>query len=473
MSSKNGVSLSANELATLHETSMELLAHVGVDFYDNQALSIFRKNGAKVNGCNVTLREKQVMEAVAQAPEQFYIRARNPINNLTVGNGEPIFVPAYGAPFIMDENGRRQPTLNDYEKLVRLVDALPNQDMSGYLLVEPADVPACQLFPLMLYAGMVNSDKPYMGITLNKGGALQTMEMSAILFGEAMANLVEQPVTVGLVDSLSPLQYSADSSEVIITYAEHGQPLLITSLIMAGATGPVTLAGTLAQQNAEILAGITLAQLVRPGTPVIYGAASTIMDLRTSILAIGSPELAVLSRASSQMARLYGLPSRGGGSLTDAHGPDAQAGFESMLGLLTACNSGFDLILHASGILSSFLAVSYEKFVIDDEICGLVRQYGRGLAITPETLAYDVIAGVGPGGNFLEEAHTYRHCRTAAWQPTLCSRQDLESWQSNGRIDMVSRARRRWQDLLAEHEPPALDLTTARQLRQYVEMHSS
>ena len=473
MFSKNGAFLSASDLATVHDTSMELLANVGVDFYDEEALAIFRKYGATVNGCNVILGEKQVMDAVARAPRQFLIRARNPDRNVTIGNGNPIFVPAYGAPFIVDENGRRQPTVDDYKNLVRLVDALPNQDMSGYLLVEPADVPARRLFPLMLQTGMVYSDKPYMGITLNKRGACQTMEMSAILFGESAASLAEQPVTLGLVDSLSPLQYSADSSGVIITYAEHGQPLLVTSLIMAGATGPVTLAGTLAQQNAEVLAGITLAQLVRPGTPVIYGTASTIMDLRTGILAIGSPELALLAQASSQLAHYYGLPCRGGGSLTDAHGPDVQAGFESMLGLLNALNSGFDLIMHAAGILSSFLAVSYEKFVIDDEMCGLVRQFGQGLAITPETLAYDVIARVGPGGNFLEEAHTYKHCRTAAWQPTLCSRQDLESWQSNGRIDMVARARRRWQEILAEHEPPALDQTTQRQLRQYVEMHSN
>ncbi len=473
MVGNNGAFLSANDLAIVHDTSMELLANVGVDFYDEEALAIFRKHGATVNGCNVTLREKQVMDAVASAPKQFVIRSRNPDRNLTIGHGDPIFVPAYGAPFIMDENGRRQATLNDYENLIRLVDALPNQDMSGYLLVEPTDAPASELFPLLLFTGMVYSDKPYMGITLNKHGACQTMEMSAILFGESAMSLAQQPVTLGLVDSLSPLQYSADSSGVIITYAEHGQPLLITSLIMAGATGPVTLAGTLAQQNAEVLAGITLGQLVRPGTPVIYGSASTIMDLRTGILAIGSPELAVLARASSQLAQYYGLPSRGGGSLTDAHGPDIQAGFESMLGLLTAMNSGFDLIMHASGILSSFLSVSYEKFVIDDEMCGLVRQFGRGLAITPETLAYDVIARVGPGGNFLEEAHTYRHCRTAAWQPTLCSRQDLESWQSNGRVDMAAHARRRWREILAEHEPPVLDQTTQRQLRHYVEMHSS
>lgn len=460
--------LTSSEIAQIHNTSMQILADVGVVFFDAEALDVFRRHGAKVNGRSVHLTEKQVMDAVAQAPSRFVIRARNPAKSVTVGGGTPLFVPGYGAPFILDENGRRQPTLCDYENLIRLADALPNQDLSGTLLVQPVDVEPCRAPPHLLYTNICCSDKPFMGSAAGGDGATHTLAMAGILFDESADALAERPVTLALIDSLSPLQYSAEISAALVAYARQRQPVIVASLIMAGATGPMTLAGVLAQQNAEILAGITLAQLINPGTPVIYGSASTTMDMRTGTLAIGSPEMAQLVTASAQMARHYGLPSRGGGGLTDANGVDAQAGFESMLGLLTAVHSGIDLILHAAGILSSYLAFSYDKFVLDDEICGLVRHTRRGVPVSAETLAQDVIAAVGPGGNFLEQDHTVEHCRTAAWEPHLAARESIEGWLTGDRRDVAQRARRRWQTLLATHEPPPLDATTQRQLQRYV-----
>jgi trimethylamine--corrinoid protein Co-methyltransferase len=177
--------------------------------------------------------------------------------------------------------------------------------------------------------------------------------------------------------------------------------------------------------------------------------------------------------AHAQLARYYKLPSRSGGALTDASYPDAQAGFESMMGLLTTVNSGVDLVLHAAGILSSYLAFSYEKFVLDDEICGMVRRLQQGITVTPETLAYEVVAGVGPGGNYLMETHTVKRCRKEFWKPDLCDRSGLEAWMQEGRRDAVARARARWQMLVAGHVDPPLDELTARQLRTYVQEHSA
>jgi trimethylamine--corrinoid protein Co-methyltransferase len=190
--------------------------------------------------------------------------------------------------------------------------------------------------------------------------------------------------------------------------------------------------------------------------------------MKTGALAIGGPELAMVVVATAQIARHYGLPSRSGGALTDANSPDAQAGFESMLGLLTTVNSGVDFVLHAAGILSSYLAFSYEKFVLDDEMCGMVRRLRRGIAVTPETLAYDVIAEVGPGGNFLIEPQTLERCRSEFWMPAVSDRYGLEAWMEGGRQDAAARARQRWQQLLAEHQDPPLDATTARQLQAFV-----
>jgi trimethylamine--corrinoid protein Co-methyltransferase len=191
--------------------------------------------------------------------------------------------------------------------------------------------------------------------------------------------------------------------------------------------------------------------------------------MRTATLAIGSPEFSLLTNAHAQMARTYGLPCKAGGALTDSNSPDVQAGVESMLGLLTAVNSGVDLIVHAAGILSSFKAFSYEKLVLDDEICGMVRCYQRGIQVNPDTLAYDLIAQVGPGGNYLTEKHTLERCRTAFWVPVVFDRKGLEAWMAGGQPRAIDRVRERWQGLLAEHRDPPLDETIARQLQGYVE----
>jgi trimethylamine--corrinoid protein Co-methyltransferase len=458
--------LSSADVEKIHNTSMELLANVGVHLPEDQAIAVFKQHGVKTDGHTVYLDEKQVMRSLETVPARFTIHARNPDRSVTVGDGEPVFAPGYGAPFIIDtEVGKRGATMQDYEDLARLADALPNQDLSGHLMVGPGDVPAHTAHLRMLHACMVHSDKPFIGSTEGTVGARHTMEMAAILFGERPG----LAVTVGLINPLSPLGYSGEMLQALMAYARARQPVIVATMVLAGSTGPITLAGVLAQQNAEILTGITLAQLISPGTPVIYGSTSTNLHMKTGALSIGSPELALVVTATAQMARHYGLPCRGGGALTDASSPDAQAGFESMLGLLTAVNSGMDFVLHAAGILSSYLAFSYEKFVLDDEMCGMVRRFRRGLAVTPETLAYDVIAKVGSGGNFLTEMHTVERCRSEFWQPAICDRGGLEAWMAGGRQDAVARAHQRWQKLLAAHQDPPLDGTTARQLQAFVE----
>jgi trimethylamine--corrinoid protein Co-methyltransferase len=241
---------------------------------------------------------------------------------------------------------------------------------------------------------------------------------------------------------------------------------------MAGSTGPVTLAGLLAMQNAELLAGIVLTQWISPGMPVVFGSTSTNIEMKSGALCIGSPELSQMVAAHAQLARRYGIPSRSGGSLTDASFPDAQAGFESMMALLTTANSGVDFVLHAAGILSAYLAFSYEKFVLDDELCGMIRHLHQGIVVEPATLAYDVAAGVGPGGNYLMETHTVKRCRKEFWKPDLCDRSGLEAWMQGGRQDAIARARTRWQRLVAEHEDPPLGEVTARQLQAYVEANT-
>lgn len=447
-----------------------MLANVGVEFPYEEALAVFKKHGVKTDGKRVYLSEDQVMDALKTIPAQFTIHARNPERSVTLGDGESVFAPGYGAPFLVDvEVGKRAPTMEDYHTLAKLAHALPNQDVSGYLIVEPSNVPAETAHLQMMYAHMVHSDKPFIGSAAGKIGARHTFEMANILFG---GEVDDRPVTICLVNSLSPLGYSTEMLEALVEYAKARQPTVIAALMMAGSTGPITLAGVLATQNAELLAGVVLSQMISPGAPVVYGSTSTNIDMKSGALAIGSPELSQMIAAHAQLARYYGMPSRSGGALTDASYPDAQAGFESMMGLLTTVNSGVDFVLHAAGILSSYLAFSYEKFVLDDEMCGMVRALHRGIVISPETLAYDVIARVRPGGSYLMETHTVKRCRKEFWQPALCDRAGLEAWMQSGRQDAVARARKRWQKLVAEHEDPPMEETTARQLKAFVEEHT-
>jgi trimethylamine--corrinoid protein Co-methyltransferase len=463
--------LTADDIEHIHDTSMRLLAQVGVAFALEDALAVLKRHAVRTEGDRAYPTEDQVMGALEGVPPRFTIQARNPDRSATIGDGEPVFAPGYGAPFVVDpEVGKRVPTMEDYHNLARLAHALPNQDLSGHMMAQPGDVPSHLAYLHMLQANMLHSDKPFIGSTEGTVGARHTMEMASILFERDVS---DWPVTVGLINSLSPLAYSGEMLEALTEYARWRQPVVIAALAMAGLSAPVTLAGLLAMQNAELLAGIMLTQLISPGTPVVYGSTSTNVDMRTVALAIGSPELSLLIAAHAQMARHYGLPSRSGGALTDASSPDAQAGFESMFSLLTTVTSGIDLVIHATGILASYLAFSYEKLVLDDEMCGMARRFLRGIEVSPETLAYETTVKVAPGGEFLTEGHTIRRHRKEFWQPAVCDRRGLKAWMAEGQRDAVDLARQRWRRLLAEHEDPPLDVATARQLESFVKAHTT
>jgi len=249
-----------------------------------------------------------------------------------------------------------------------------------------------------------------MGSAMGEQGAKDSIRIASILFGSE-AQLAEKPRFISILCSLTPLKYDLRMLGALMEYARAGQPQLISSLSIAGATGPVTLAGNLALQNAEILAGIALAQLVREGTPVIFAGASSNAEMRSGALSIGSPEMAMNTAATAQMARYYKLPGRSGGAVCDAKAPDAQASYESMMNLLMAPVCGINFVLHSAGIIESYNCMSYEKFVIDDEMCGMVKKIKQGYKVNDDTLGLDVINEVGPGGHFLDKDHTLVHFR--------------------------------------------------------------
>ncbi len=458
--------LSASDLEGIHNATMDILQNTGIRFPHPEALEIFKKNGFKVDDQLVFFQEAQVMERIKDIPSTFTIQARNPDRDITIGDGLPVFTPGYGAPFLIDpEIGKRVPNIQDYKNLVKLAHMLPNQDMSGHLLVEPQDIPAENAHLEMVAANITLSDKAFIGSTEGKIGADHTMDLIKILFGDP----AKGHFTTGLINPLSPLSYSVDMVDALMIYARSNQPVVVASLIMAGSTGPITLAGVLAQQNAELLSGIVLSQLVNPGVPVIYGSTSTNIDMKTGGLAIGSPELSLCIAAHGQLARKYGLASRGGGALTDSSTMDAQAGYESMFSLYTTLLSGIDFVLHAAGIISSYLAFSYEKFVMDDELCGMLKHFFRGMEVTEETLALDVINNVGHDGHFLGESHTIERCRSEFWLPNLGDRSGLEAWWGGEQENTTARSTQRWQQLLNDYMEPMLDPTLKKQVQDYLE----
>ncbi|MCD6424652.1 MAG: trimethylamine methyltransferase family protein [Anaerolineales bacterium] len=457
--------LSASDLEAIHQATMEILQDIGIHFPHQEALDIFKKHGYKVEDQLVFLEEKQILEVIKDIPSKFTIQARNPEHNVIIGDGSPVFVPGYGAPFLIDPVlGKRDPTFEDYENLVRLAHVLPNQDMSGHLMVEPQDIPVETVNLRMVDANIRLSDKAFIGSTDGREGAQYTMDLIKILFGDKASG----HFTTGLINPLSPLRYSTDMLDALLVYSRANQPVVIASLIMAGSTGPITLAGLLAQQNAELLSGIVLTQLVNPGLPVIYGTASTNVDMKTGALAIGSPELSLCLAAHGQLARKYGLASRGGGALTDSSTLDAQAGYESMFSLYSTINSGIDFVLHAAGILSSFLAFSYEKFVMDDELCGMLRHLWQGMEVTPETLALEVIKNVGHDGHYLGEPQTLERCRTEFWLPAIGDRSGMEAWWKGEQQDTSARSTMRWKELLESYSEPKLDPIINKQIQDYL-----
>jgi len=464
--------LTKTQLEKVHKTSLRILEQIGVDFGYSPALEVLKKGGAKVDGQRAFFTRRFVEEQIKKPPAEFTLYARNPEHNVVIGGRNTVFAPGYGAPFVTDlDNGRRKATLKDFENFVKLTGASANQDLLSGTVVEPTDVPAEIRHAQMLYTSVKYSDKCFMGSTMGARAARECLQMASILFG-SRTELASNPVLFGIVGALSPLKYDARMLEALMEYAAAGQPQIIASLAIAGATGPVTLAGTLALQNAEVMAGIVLAQLVREGTPVIFGGVSTNAEMRNGTLSIGSPEMAINAAATAQMARYYGMPVRGGGAVCDAKSPGAQASYESMMNLLMARLSGINFVLHSAGILESFNCMSYEKFIIDDEMCGMVRRIKRGYEVNPDTLAFDVVEEVGPGGHFLDKDHTFDHFRTEFYQPQLSNRDDYVSWQTNGSPQSMETANKKYKEILETYEAPKLSSDVDKDLRKFIEQRT-
>jgi len=458
----------SGQAGLIHEATLKIMEETGLVFTHEPARKLFSKAGCRIDGQRVFFPKKLVEDQIKKAPSQFTLYARNPEKNVVIGGDNIAFIPCYGPPFVTDmDKGRRKGTLDDFNNFAKLAYASPYMDITGGMMTEPNDIPVANRNAERNYSLMTLSDKPFMGAGTNAEDAKETIKMASMVFG-SRKEMAEKPPFVSILCSLTPLQYDDNMSGAIMEYAEAGMPQLISSLAIAGATAPVTMEGTLVVQNAEILAGITLAQLVREGTPVVFAGSSSSAAMHYGTLSIGAPEMAVNTAATAQMGRFYNLPVRGGGALTDAKTVDSQAAYESMMSMMMATMSGINFVLHSAGILEGYITASYEKFIIDCEICGMCKRIKRGEKITADKLAENVINEVGPGGEYLTNMHTFQHFKKEFYAPELEERDNFSNWSKKGGLTMEQRANARYKKLLANYVQPDMDDNVKKELEDYI-----
>jgi len=457
--------LSEDDINLIHRTSMEIFEETGVEVHNEEARQVFEDNGARVEGEKVYLSGDLVEEYLEKVPSSFTLHARNPENNVEIGGDSGVLAPGYGAPWVTDmEGNNRDATYEDYENFTKLAQMSENLDVLGGVLVEPTDLADEERHVKMMYAAARYSDKPLMGSALGKKKAREAIQMASLLMGEDEI-ICDRPIVITLINTTSPLGYDDRMLEALMEHARFNQPTVIASLIMAGSTGPVTVAGTITLQNVEVLTGIVLSQMVNPGTPVVYGSASTIVDMNTGDLAVGSPEYAKFIGATAQLGRHYDIPCRGGGSITDSLMADGQAGYESMMTFNASMGHGMDFVLHSAGLLKNYMAMSYEKFVMDDEILDMVNNYQKGLEVNEETVAKEAIQSVGHSGHYLKEPSTIKHMKDFR-VPALSYRKGFDSEDASK--STVERAHELSEKKLEEFEAPPLDSEIDDKLQDYM-----
>ncbi len=457
------------EALEIIETNAEtVLAEIGVNFVNNPAaLERWREAGAEIEGERVRIPRGLARKLCETAPASFTQHARNPERNVVIGGRNLVLAPVYGPPFVRDaEGGRRYATMEDFRNFVKLGYMSKWLHHSGGTVCEPTDVPVNKRHLDMLHAHMTLSDKPFMGSVTEPSRAQDSVEMCEILFGKEFVQ--QNTVMTSLTNINSPLTFDDTMMGALEVYARNNQACIVSPFIVGGAMAPVSVAGTLTQVLAEVLAGVAYSQLIRPGAPVIFGAFVTSIDMNSGAPTFGTPEASQILYGAGQLARRLGLPFRSGGGLCGSKLPDAQAAYETANTLNAALLGGVNFMLHACGWLEGGLVSSYEKFVMDADQLGVLHKLAQGVAVDEEAQAMGAIAEVGPGGHYLGCAHTQANFKSAFWRSDLFDYKPFETWSEEGARDTQALATQRVRHLLATYEQPALDPAIAEALDDYI-----
>lgn len=460
--------LTAEAIEIIEANAETLLEEIGVSFADcPEALARWKEAGADVQGSRVRIPRGLARRLCATAPGRITQHARNPERTVEIGGKSLVLAPVYGPPFVRDmDGGRRYGTIEDFRKFVKLGYMSKYLHHSGGTVCEPTDVAVNKRHLDMLYAHMTLSDKPYMGSVTAPERAIDSIEMSKILFGGEFVE--NNAVMTSLININSPMTFDPIMIGALENYAAHNQACIISPFIVGGAMAPVSVAGTLTQVLAEALAGIAYSQLIRPGAPVIFGAFVTSIDMNSGAPTFGTPEASKILYGAGQLARRMGLPFRSGGALCGAKMPDAQAAYESANTLNAALLGGVNFMLHACGWLEGGLVSSFEKFVLDADQLGALHALAEGVDISENGQAMGAIREVGPGGHFLGCEHTQANFKTAFWRTNVLDYKPFEQWDQEGARDAMTLANLRVKQMLNDYRQPPIDPAIDEALKDYI-----
>jgi len=445
-----------------------ILEEVGINFLDNpEGLKLLKAAGAIVEGERVRMPRGLTRKLCATAPSVYTQHARNPERNVVIGGKSLVLAPVYGPPFVRDmDGGRRYATIKDFQNFVKLGYMSKWVHHSGGTVCEPTDVAVNKRHLDMLYAHMTLSDKPYMGSVTEPSRAVDSVNMSKILFGDKFVD--ENTVMTSLINVNSPLTFDSIMVGALEVYAKANQACIISPFIVGGAMAPVTVAGTLTQVLAEAMFGIAYSQLVRPGAPIIFGAFVTSIDMNSGAPTFGTPEASKILYGAAQLARRMNLPFRSGGGLCGSKLPDAQAAYESANTLNAVLLGGVNFCLHACGWLEGGLVSSYEKFVMDADQLGILHSLAEGVEIDENGQGMDAIREVGPGGHYLGCQHTQNNFKTAFWRTGVLDYKPFETWEEDGAMDTMQLANAKVKRMLNEYVQPPIDPAIDEALQDYV-----
>ena len=460
--------LSEENLIRIEEAADRILAEIGIEFRgDPVALDHWKRAGAEVEDQLVKFEPGLLREVLRTAPASFTQHARNPERSVEIGGRSVVFSPAYGSPFVMDlDRGRRYGTIEDFRNFVKLAQSSPWLHHSGGTICEPVDVPVNKRHLDMVFSHMRYSDKPFMGSVTAPERAEDTVAMAKILFGEKFVD--ENTVIINLINANSPMVFDETMLGAAKVYARNNQATIITPFILAGAMSPVTVAGTLTQILAEVLAGASFTQLIRPGAPVLFGTFASSISMQSGAPTFGTPEPSLVSYGAAQLARRLKLPFRTGGSLCGSKVADAQAAYESANTLNSTLLCGANFVLHAAGWLEGGLVSGYEKFIMDADQLGMQQKFAEGVDLSENGQAMDAIREVGPGSHYLGCSHTQANFQTAFYRSTIADNNSYEQWLAEGEKRADQRANelcRRW---LESYEAPFLDPGIEEGLKDFV-----
>ncbi len=461
--------LSTDEIESIHQASLRVLAELGMKVTDVEARKIYTEGGARVDQAEemVYLDPEMVEEVMALAPAEYTLNARNSDKSITIGGNHITFSGVAGPAFVSDlDRGRRPGTyveLCDYKKLFQSFDII-HYALGGF---EPLDLPENSRHLDILLAQIRYTDKCISTSLLGSNRARDGLNMACILFGIDFDDLPEHVVITGNINTNSPRLLDGPMAGGLIELARAGQPVIVTPFTLAGAMAPVTVIGAITQQNAEALAGIVLTQLVRPGVPVVYGGFTSNVDMRTGSPAFGTPEQTKASLITGQLCRRYQIPFRS--SNTNAStSVDAQSAYESEMSLWGAVMGHANMVIHGGGWLEGGLVASFEKLIIDVEMMQMMAAFVEPLAVNDQTLAIDAMREVQPGGHYFGTTHTMARYDTAFYTPVVSDWTNFENWKEAGGLDSAQRANAVWKQVINDYEQPPLDPAILEELEAFI-----